>query len=147
MENKSNPMIQAMESNGLRITSQRRWIAELFSVSTGFVLPRQVHAYISERLPGVSYDTVYRNLRLLTEINLLEQFDFPEGVRFKLRCGPDHHHHHFICMKCQRTFPIDFCPLDSGIVLPESFRVISHKFEIFGLCNSCTASKGGSKNG
>lgn len=140
MENKRNRLIQAMESKGLRITSQRRWIAELFSVSTGFVLPRQVHAYIAERLPGVSYDTVYRNLRLLTEINLIEQFDFPEGVRFKLRCGPDRHHHHLICIKCLQTFPIDFCPLDNTIDLPESFQVLSHKFEIHGLCGACAAS-------
>lgn len=140
MENKSNRLIQAMESKGLRITTQRRWIAELFSVSTGFVLPREVHAYIAEHLPGVSYDTVYRNLRLLTEINLIEQFDFPEGVRFKLRCGPDRHHHHLICLKCQQTFPIDFCPLENGIEMPEAFQIISHKFEVFGLCGSCAAS-------
>ncbi|RRJ67180.1 transcriptional repressor [Paenibacillus oralis] len=140
MENKPNRLIQTMESKGLRITSQRRWIAELFSVSTGFVLPRQVHAYIAERLPGASYDTVYRNLRLLTEINLIEQFDFPEGVRFKLRCGPERHHHHLICLQCQRTFPIDFCPLDNDINLPETFQVVSHKFEIYGLCGSCAAS-------
>ena len=140
MENKSNRMIQAMESKGLRITTQRRWIAELFSVSTGFVLPRQAHAYISERLPGVSYDTVYRNLRLLTEIDLIEQFDFPEGVRFKLRCGPKRHHHHLICIHCQQTFPIDYCPLDSEINMPEAFQIISHKFEIYGLCGRCVAS-------
>lgn len=139
MENKLNRLVEVMESNGLRITSQRRWIAKLFSVSSGFVLPRQVHAYISERLPGVSYDTVYRNLRLLTEIGIIEQFDFPEGVRFKLRCGPDHHHHHLICIKCQQTFPIDFCPLENGIALPEAFQVISHKFEIHGLCGACAA--------
>ncbi|WP_429860807.1 Fur family transcriptional regulator [Brevibacillus reuszeri] len=110
-----------MESNGLRITSQRRWIAELFSVSTGLLLPRQVRAYVSKRIPGVSNDTVYRNLRLLMEINLIEKFDFPEGLRFKLKCSSDRHHHHLICIKCLQTFPMDYCPLDNAIGLPEAF--------------------------
>lgn len=136
----SNRLIQAMKSNGLRITSQRRWIAELFSASNGFVLPRQVHSYIAQHLPGVSYDTVYRNLRLLADLNLIEQFDFPEGVRFKLRCGPDRHHHHLICIQCQQTIPIDFCPLEKDLNLPTEFQVVSHKFEVYGLCGSCAAS-------
>ncbi|MGZ7440034.1 hypothetical protein [Paenibacillus sp. TH7-28] len=85
MENKPNLLIQAMESKGLRITSQRRWIAELFSVSTGFVLPRHMHAY-------------------------------------------------------QQTFPIDYCPLDNDIDMPEAFQIISHKFEVYGICGVCAAS-------
>ncbi|MCM3701647.1 Fur family transcriptional regulator [Paenibacillus macerans] len=137
MENRRESMVRGMEARGLRITVQRRLIAELFSVSSGFVLPRQVHSYISNQIPGVSYDTVYRNLRLLVRLNLIEQFDFPDGVRFKLRCGPDHHHHHFICMKCHKTYPLDFCPIDNGIDPPEAFEVISHKFEVYGLCGDC----------
>lgn len=138
MENQAEHMISGMEGEGLRITIQRRLIAELFSKSTGFVLPRQVHNHISKYIPGVSYDTVYRNLRLLVQINLIEQFDSPDGVRFKLRCGPDHHHHHFICQSCHNTYPLDFCPIDQGIHPPDGFVIQSHKFEIYGLCGECS---------
>ncbi|WP_018752136.1 Fur family transcriptional regulator [Paenibacillus sanguinis] len=137
MKSQRDRMVQTMTDKGLRITAQRRLIADLFSISTGFVLPRQVHTYISEHIPGVSFDTVYRNLRLLVQIDLIEQFDFPEGVRFKLRCGPEHHHHHFICLKCDRTYPLDFCPIESGISPPEAFEIVSHKFEIHGICGEC----------
>lgn len=134
----SEAIIKGMEAEGLRITVQRKLIAELFSNSTGFVLPRQVHTYISKHIPGVSYDTVYRNLRLMVRINLVEQFDFSDGVRFKLRCGPEHHHHHYICMECHITYPLDFCPVESGINPPEDFEIIGHKFEIYGLCGECS---------
>lgn len=138
MENLAESIINGMEAEGLRITVQRKLIAELFSSSRGFVLPRQVHNHISRHIPGVSYDTVYRNLRLLVQINLIEQFDFPDGVRFKLRCGPDHHHHHFICQSCHMTYPLDFCPVDHGIDPPDGFVIRSHKFEIYGLCGDCS---------
>ncbi|MUG66385.1 transcriptional repressor [Paenibacillus sp. 7541] len=137
MENKLELLVETMVSKGLRMTSQRRWIAEVFSDSTGFVLPKQVHHYISERIPGVSYDTVYRNLRLLTDIGILEQFDFAGGVRFKLRCGPDSHHHHFICIKCEQTYPLDYCPMENVETTPEAFRILSHKFEVYGICGRC----------
>lgn len=137
MENKRDRLLKSMEAHGLRLTVQRKLIAELFSASTGFVLPRQVHAFIAKHIPGVSYDTVYRNLRLLERIQLIEQFDFKEGVRFKLRCGPEHHHHHFICLGCHATYPLEFCPIQSGIHPPEAFEIRSHKFEIYGLCGDC----------
>jgi len=138
-------MVEAMEAKGLRVTTQRKLIAEVFSSTKGFVLPRQIHSFIAKDIPGVSYDTVYRNLRLLVEIGLVEQFDFKEGLRFKLRCGPDHHHHHFICMECYKTYPLDFCPIDNGIKPPDEFEVISHKFEIHGLCAECAQKKTTSK--
>lgn len=140
MNKKWGGMVKAMEAEGLRITTQRKLIAEIFSSTTGFLLPRQIHSFIAISMPGVSYDTVYRNLRLLVEIGLIEQFDFKKGTRFKMRCGPDHHHH-FICTECLKTYPLDFCPVDSGIKPPDAFEVISHKFEIYGICGECSEKK------
>ncbi|AIQ46532.1 Fur family transcriptional regulator [Paenibacillus sp. FSL R7-0273] len=134
-------LVEAMEEKGLRVTFQRKLIAEVFSSTNGFVLPRQIHSYIAKDIPGVSYDTVYRNLRVMVEIGLIEQFDFKEGFRYKLRCGPDHHHHHFICLACHKTYPLEFCPIDMGIKTPEAFEVISHKFEIYGYCEECAHGK------
>lgn len=140
MENTWRSMVETMSAKGLRVTAQRKLIAKVFSSSAGFVLPKQVHSFISKSVPGVSYDTVYRNLRILVKIGLIEQFDFSDGVRFKLKCGPDHHHHHFICVRCGRTYPLDFCPVESGIELPEAFEIVSHKFEVYGFCGECKVS-------
>lgn len=137
MDNQWETLLLAMEAKGIRMTIQRRLIAKIFSFSTGFVLPRDVHDYISNYIPGVSQDTVYRNLRLLDEHGLIERFDFTGGVRFKLKCGPDHHHHHLICVVCDRTYPLDFCPVESGVKLPDDFQVLRHTFEIHGICEDC----------
>ncbi|WP_052088192.1 Fur family transcriptional regulator [Paenibacillus wynnii] len=143
MESQWGGMVEAMQAHGIRITTQRKLIAEVFSFTKGFVIPRQIHSFIAKYIPGVSYDTVYRNLRLLVKIGLIEQFDFKEGIRFKVRCGLDHHHHHFICTECHKTYPLDFCPIDSGISPPDAFEVTSHKFEIYGICGECVGKKRG----
>lgn len=57
---------------------------------------------------GLSFDTVYRNLRVMQELGVLEQVIFEDGVKFKAHCSEDHHHHHMICLKCQKTYPIIF---------------------------------------
>ncbi|AIQ13865.1 Fur family transcriptional regulator [Paenibacillus durus] len=137
MEDKWENMIKAMEAKGIRMTAQRKMIAKVFSFSAGFVLPRQIHSFISESFPGASYDTVYRNLRLLVDIGLIEQFNFNEGVRFKLKVNPDQHLHYFICTSCHRTYPLEFCPIENGIKPPESFKVMGHKFEVYGICGDC----------
>lgn len=141
MDKKEDSLAEAMAARGIRMTAQRKLIAKLFARSSGFVLPRQVHAFIAQYYPGVSYDTVYRNLRLMADVGLIERFDFAEGVRFKLRCGPERHHHHFICTDCLTTYPLDFCPAEHKITPPDAFEVHSHKFEVYGLCGECARSR------
>jgi len=137
VENKWESLIRGMEAKGLRITTQRRLVAKVFASSKGFVLPRDVYSYISDYIPGLSYDTVYRNLRLLTEIGLIEQFNYMEGVRFKLKSGASRYAYYFICVKCQQTYPLDFHLRDYNIEIPDDFEIVSQKLEINGLCGSC----------
>lgn len=85
---------------------------------------------------GLSFDTVYRNLRVMQELGVLEQVIFEDGVKFKAHCSEDHHHHHMICLKCQKTYPIIFCPMQLADA-PEQFQVVDHKFEVFGYCKDC----------
>jgi Fur family transcriptional regulator, zinc uptake regulator len=131
-------IIQRMESQKLRITGQRRLIAERFASASGFVTPREVYDYMNVHHPGLSYDTVYRNLRTLVELHILEQFDHADGVKFRLHCNTEHtHHHHFICTRCDALFPLRFCPMEINSLVPDSFSVTGHRFEVYGLCNSC----------
>ena len=133
----ANQMIEIMSKYGWRITEQRRHIAEIFARSDGYLSPKDVYDQMTVAYPGVSFDTVYRNLRLLTEMGALEQFYFLEGgLKFRALCE-DHHHHHLICTNCEKTIAFDYCPMDRNMGLPDSFRVAGHRFEIYGLCEAC----------
>jgi Fur family zinc uptake transcriptional regulator len=135
-------IVRAMSDQGLRITEQRRALAALFAGTDGYLAPKDVYDHMSRRYPGLSFDTVYRNLRLLHDMDVLEQVVFEDGVRFRAHCGGREHHHHIICLSCEKTFPIAYCPMPQVDGLPEEFQVVRHKFELFGYCKTCRAESG-----
>ncbi|MFD0586774.1 Fur family transcriptional regulator [Paenibacillus sp. GCM10027627] len=129
-------IVGRMSSRGLRVTDQRKTLAKLFTDSPGYLSPKDVYEYMGKTYSGLSFDTVYRNLRVMEELGVLEQVMFEEGVKFKLHCREEHHHHHLICLQCGHTYPITFCPMEQTSV-PSEFRVVKHKFEVFGYCKDC----------
>lgn len=130
-------MLYRMSAGGLRVTEQRKSMAQLFVEAGGYLSPKDVYDRMKVKYPGVSFDTVYRNLRTLSEMGVLEQFYFLEGgLKFKANCQR-HHHHHFICLQCEKTFLIHYCPMEHLEGKPSGFEVSGHRFEIYGTCKEC----------
>lgn len=129
-------MLNKMSKQGLRITDQRRTLAKLFSETDGYLTPKDVYEYMGKKYTGLSFDTVYRNLRVMHDLGVLEQIVFEDGVKFRCHCKAEDHHHHLICLRCEKTYPIHFCPMPLTDV-PERFQVVKHKYEIFGYCEIC----------
>ncbi|MUT66722.1 Fur family transcriptional regulator [Paenibacillus sp. NEAU-GSW1] len=129
-------IVQKMASQGLRITDQRKTLAKLFAESPGYLAPKAVYEYMGKSYAGLSFDTVYRNLRVMEELGVLEQVVFEEGVKFKLHCREHDHHHHLICLQCGKTYPITYCPMEQTSA-PDDFKIVKHKFEVFGYCKDC----------
>ncbi|MFD2672736.1 Fur family transcriptional regulator [Marinicrinis sediminis] len=130
-------IIQAMSNKGMRITEQRKTLARLFVDHEGYLTPKEVYEAMVQTYAGMSFDTVYRNLRVLQEMDIVEQFMFEDGIKFRLRCHTDEHHHHFICLECERTIPFHYCPMDHVQQYPEGFKPVKHKFDIYGYCETC----------
>jgi len=134
---KAQEMLTMMARNGWRITDQRRMLAQIFARAEGYLSPKDVYDQLTVKHPSVSFDTVYRNLRMLSEMGVLEQFYFLEGgLKFRASCL-DHHHHHLICMNCEKTLTFDFCPMKEALDLPGRYKIMNHRFEIYGICEEC----------
>lgn len=129
-------IIEVMSEQGLRITDQRKTLANLFGENLGFLSAKDVYDHMGKKYSGLSFDTVYRNLRVMQELGVLEQVVFEDGVKFKAHCAEHMHHHHMICLQCQKTYPITFCPMNMTET-PDQFQVVKHKFEVFGYCKDC----------
>lgn len=136
-------ILQSMAAKGLRITEQRKTMVQLFIDRQGYLAAKDLYTELEKVYPGLSFDTVYRNLRLLVEMHVLESVQFDDGSKFRISCGDCHeHHHHFICTVCEATFPYEVCPVDLDVPAPQGFKITNHKFEIYGLCASCQPSEG-----
>jgi len=64
---------------GLRMTDQRRIIAQVLSEATDHPDAEEVYTRASEKDPKISLATVYRTVRLFDEAGIIETHDFRDG--------------------------------------------------------------------
>jgi Fur family ferric uptake transcriptional regulator len=83
---------------GLRMTGQRRTIAQVISESQDHPDVEEIFRRAAALDPKISIATVYRTMRLLEETNVIEKRDFGDG-RARYEEQRDEHHHHLIDLK------------------------------------------------
>ncbi len=128
--------LQILKSKGYKSTPKREEIFIFLKQQNKYTSVREVIDHLTADYPGLSYETIYRNLALFSELGILEETELNGEKRFQLSCGTDHHHHHLICTKCGKTRTIENCPM---IEIPDvdNFDITGHKFEIYGVCAAC----------
>ncbi|MBD0382987.1 Fur family transcriptional regulator [Paenibacillus sedimenti] len=129
-------VLHRMSVKGLRITEQRRTLIHLFMREPFCLSTKEIILGLERKHPGLSYDTVYRNLRTLVEIGLLEQFLSDGKVKFRLMNSRDEAQHLMICLTCKEQTPLDCHPI-SEMKLPSHFQAVSQKLEVYGYCYTC----------
>lgn len=123
--------------NGHKTTKRREDILNFFYEANGYRTAKDLNEYMEEKYQGISFDTVYRNLRLYDELGILESTDLNAEKHFRMRCDHQHHHHHFICNDCGSTKAINICPMSYVENLLQNYEIEDHKFEIYGVCPAC----------
>jgi Fur family ferric uptake transcriptional regulator len=142
-----DPILDALDSAGYRLTAARRALAALIAERRGHFTAEELVAASKRRRLGVGRATVFRSLDLLASLRIVERLDLPSGEHAFVACEPAHHHH-VVCSQCGRSMDVG----DSGIgrVLEEvgrrsGYQITSHRLEMFGLCGACrTATTTGS---
>jgi Fur family ferric uptake transcriptional regulator len=52
--------------------------------------------------------------------------------------GPQRHHHHFLCLSCDRLFEVPGCLGGLRRLLPEGYTLEEHDILLRGRCKACT---------
>ena len=120
---------------GLRITEQRRVIAQVLSDATDHPDVEELHKRASTIDPGISIATVYRTVRLFEEAGILERHDFGDG-RARYEAAPESHHDHLIDVETGNV--IEFVEpelelLQKQIAEKLGFRLVDHRMELYGV--------------
>jgi len=132
--------INLLRRKGYKMTNRREEILSFFANEANkYKTARDLYEHMKSLYPGISYDTVYRNLHLYHELGILEVTDLDAEKHFRITCS-DNHHHHFICKMCGIAKKINFCPMDYVSKFLAQYTVDDHKFEVYGLCPACSAS-------
>ena len=88
--------------------------------------------------PGLSHDTIYRNLKEFERLVLVELRQHNDQMQVKYRCDAAHHHH-FICEVCGRVQEIQMPPLEMDYYAQQlpGAQITGHTFELRGICAEC----------
>lgn len=128
--------ITLLQKKGFKMTKRREDILSFFAKKDKYQTAKDLYEYMESIYPGISYDTVYRNLHLYHDLGILESTDLNAEKHFRMNCG-SHHHHHFICNTCGKTKKINLCPMDDVEQFLTNYKIDGHKFEVYGLCPTC----------
>ena len=133
---------------GLRSTSQRRLVTDVFFRSGGHLSIEDLLAKVREQDPRVGYATVYRTLKLLTECGVAFERRFGDGLaRYEL-ADEASHHDHLICVDCGAIVEFEedrIEALQEAVAEKYGYELRSHKHEMYGVCPDCQ-SKAKKKN-
>lgn len=134
--------LQSLKARGQKMTPQRREILSAIIDSRKPLTARDLHGRVRRSFPGVSLDTVYRNLLLLTASGLVSQINLQNKGIARFEFQGSGHHHHAICLECGASFCIDNCVIPATIPSPREdrgFKIVSHAFEVYGVCSKCAS--------
>lgn len=118
---------------GLKMTGQRRVIAQVLSDSDDHPDVEDVYRRATEIDPKISIATVYRTVRLFEEEKILERLDFGDG-RARYEEMSDDHHDHLIDIGSGRVIEFqckEIEELQRKIALDHGFRLVGHRLELY----------------
>lgn len=123
------------QEKGLRITDQRRVIAQVLSDATDHPDVEELHTRAAAIDPGISIATVYRTVRLFEEAGILERHDFGDG-RARYEAAPESHHDHLIDVETGNVIEFvdpELEQLQKQIAEKLGFRLVDHRMELYGV--------------
>ena len=139
----------SLHDRGQRLTPQRQRVLGLFErIGEGSHLSaEEVHQRLLRSSERVSLATVYRTLRLLSSMGLLQELELPEGGRrFELASDAHPDHHHLVCVRCGHTEEFESqAVLQAGEQAAglHGFRLLECVLNVRALCPRCAAAEQG----
>lgn len=120
---------------GLRITEQRRVIAQVLSGVDDHPDVEALHRRVAAVDPRISIATVYRTVKLFEEAGIIERHEF-QGGRSRYETVQDEHHDHLINVETGDVIEFHDAELEelqARIAARLGFRLVDHRMELYGV--------------
>jgi Fur family ferric uptake transcriptional regulator len=128
-------IIERCEARGLRMTGQRRVIAEVLQAADDHPDVEELFNRAAAQDANISLATVYRTVKLFEEAGILEKIEFGDG-RARYEDAEREHHDHLIDMHSGEVIEFvdpEIEALQEKIAEKLGYRLIGHKLELYGV--------------
>ena len=121
-------------TKGVRLTDQRKVIAEVMSASNDHPDVDELHKRVNKIDKKISIATVYRTVKLLEESGIVEKHEF-KGGKARYEESPEEHHDHLIDINSGEI--IEFVDkeieiLQNKVAEKLGYKLVDHKLELYG---------------
>ena len=123
------------EAKGLRMTGQRRIIAQVLEDSDDHPDVEELYARASALDAGISIATVYRTVKLFEEAGILERLEFGDG-RARYEDAERDHHDHLIDLNSGEVIEFvdpEIEALQERIAAKLGYELRGHRMELYGV--------------
>jgi Fur family ferric uptake transcriptional regulator len=142
----SDSIIARCEAKGLRMTGQRRTIAQVLEDSEDHPDVEELYTRATEIDAGISIATVYRTVKLFEEAGILERLEFGDG-RARYEDAERDHHDHLIDLNSGEVIEFiddEIEALQERIAARLGYELRGHRLELSGVPIRRKASEGDS---
>jgi len=119
---------------GVRLTDQRKIIAQVMSESTDHPDVDELHKRVSEADSKISIATVYRTVKLFEEAGIVAKHDF-KGNKARYEEAPQEHHDHLIDVNTGEITEFvneDIEKLQQKVAEKLGYKLVDHRLELYG---------------
>jgi len=119
----------------MRMTDQRRVIAQVLSEAQDHPDVEEVYRRASKLDDKISIATVYRTVRLFEDAGILERHDFRDG-RARYEQMTEEHHDHLIDLRSGKVLEFrneEIEKLQKLIAEELGYKLVEHRLELYGF--------------
>lgn len=131
----TDTILQRCEQKSLRMTSQRKIIAQVLEDTADHPDVEELYTRASKIDPTISIATVYRTVKLFDEAGILDKLEFGDG-RARYEDAERDHHDHLIDINSGSVIEFvdfDIEKLQEKIANKLGYKLMGHKLELYGV--------------
>lgn len=119
----------------MRYSEQREKILEAVKSCCDHPTAEVIYSRVKKHVPDISMGTVYRNLRLLSDLGMVDTLETTDkSLHYD---GNTDEHIHFVCIECNKIIDIRERANIPEPLKEEGYHVTGCKHIIYGLCPAC----------
>jgi Fur family transcriptional regulator, ferric uptake regulator len=130
-----NRIEQRCLARGLRMTGQRRVIAQVLSDSADHPDVEELHRRAVAVDGRIAMSTVYRTVRLLEDTGIIARLDLKDG-RARYEQAPEIHHDHLVNLRTGEVVEFhseEIEKLQAEIARRLGFKLVDHRLELYAV--------------